>query len=252
MKKNKRVAIITGASRGLGAAIAKKLSLQNMSLAIVFKNSKEKASTIANECKQNGAETLTIQADVSIDSECRKVVEETINKLGEINILINNVGKTKFVDFEDLEGLSDNDFLDIYKTNVVSAFMMTRAAVPSMKKTANARIINISSIAGVLGVGSSIAYAASKGGLNMLSYSLARALAPDILVNTICPGYIQTSWHGNQHEVEKKKKKYEESVPLKKSASPEDIAETVLWFVNSPNLITGETLMVDGGLHLNQ
>ena len=252
MDKKNRVAIVTGASRGLGAAIARKLSQQNISIAIVYKSSQDMALEIVKDCMNNGSDAFPIQADVSIDSECHKVVKETIKRLGEINILINNVGKTKFVDFKDLDGLSDYDFMDIYRTNVVSAFMMVRAAVPSMRKVKNPRIVNISSVAGLLGVGSSIAYATSKAGLNMLGYSLARALAPDILVNTICPGYIKTSWHGEKNEVEQKAKDYEKSVPLEKSASPEEIAETVSWFVNSPNLITGETLLVDGGLHLKQ
>ena len=132
-----------------------------------------------------------------------------------------------------------------------NSFFMNKAiwAKKSLLKTNEPKIINISSIA-ALGLGSSIAYACSKGAVNSLSLSLARTLAPKISVNTICPGYVKTDWHGSKKEIQNKSKANEKLVPLKRSALPNDIASTIMWFVNSKNLITGETVYVDGGLHL--
>ena len=245
----KKVAIVTGGSKGLGAAICKKFSKNQISLSIIFKNDIEAANRVAKQCRENGVEAIAIKADVSDSLQCRSAVEKTVKKLGNINILINNAGMTKFVDFKDLFGLSENDFLDIYKTNVVSAFMMIRESVDSLRKTKEPKIVNISSVAS-MGLGSSIAYATSKGALNTLGVALARTLSPEIVVNTICPGYIKTTWWGGDDEIERKAKEYEKAVPLQRSASPEEIAETVFWFVNTPHLITGETLLVDGGYHL--
>ena len=126
---------------------------------------------------------------------------------------------------------------------------MVRACEKSLLKTKDPKIINISSVA-ALGLGSSIAYACSKGALNSLSLSLARTLAPKISVNSICPGYVETSWHGSKKEVMNKSKVNKKIVPLKKSATSEDIASYIMWFVNSKNLVTGETIYVDGGYHL--
>ena len=170
-------------------------------------------------------------------------------KLGPVNILINNAGKTKFVDFKNFKGLNKKDFLDIYEANLVSVFQMVRACEKYLLKTKEPKIINVSSIA-ALGMGSSIAYACSKGALNSLSLSLARTLAPKITVNSICPGYVETGWHGSSKEVYEKSKINKKIVPLKKSAKPEDIASSIMWFVSSKNLITGETIYVDGGYHL--
>ncbi len=245
-----KVAIVTGASKGLGASISKKLAQEGISVAVVYKESESEAINVAKECKKYNVKSITIKADVRIDSECKRIAEQTKKHLGNASILINNAGITKFVPFKNLDGLNEEDFLDIYKTNVVSAFLMTRAVLSQLKEEKNSKIVNISSVAS-LGLGSSIAYAVSKGAMNTLSLALSRTLAPGITVNTICPGYIKTNWHGNDEEVNNKAKIYADSVPLKKAASTEEVAETVFWFVNSSQLITGETLYVDGGLHLN-
>ncbi len=244
-----RVAIVTGGSKGLGADICIKLAKEKYKVAIVYKSSINEAKKILLQCEKFSS-ALLIKADVSKKKSCEKIVKLVTKKLGEINVLINNAGKTKFVKFTNLDGLSENDFLDIYKNNVVSAFLMSRACHKSMIKTFKPKIINISSVAS-LGLGSSIAYACSKGALNTLSLSLARTLSPKITVNTISPGYIKTSWHGSKKQVLKKAKSYEKQVILKRSASTDEVADTVMWYVKSPHLITGENIFVDGGLHLS-
>ena len=243
-----RCVIVTGASKGIGAATAYLLAKNKFNVAIIYKSSDKEAKKVLAKCN-NYSNCILIKADVTNDKDCKKIVKETEKKLGPVNILINNAGKTKFVDFQNFKGLNKKDFLDIYEANLVSVFQMVRACEKSLLKTKEPKIINVSSIA-ALGMGSSIAYACSKGALNSLSLSLARTLAPKITVNSICPGYVETGWHGSSKEVYEKSKINKKIVPLKKSAKPEDIASSIMWFVSSENLITGETIYVDGGYHL--
>ena len=244
-----KVVLVTGASRGIGKAIAIELAKCGASVAINYNSNTRLAKNTLKSVRSYGVNAEIIKANVSEEKEVKYLIRETEKKLGPINILINNAGKTKFVDFQNFKGLNKKDFLDIYEANLVSVFQMVRACEKSLLKTKKPKIINVSSIA-ALGMGSSIAYACSKGALNSLSLSLARTLAPKITVNSICPGYVETGWHGSSKEVYKKSKINEKLVPLKKSAKPEDIASSIMWFVNSKNLITGETIYVDGGYHL--
>ncbi|MBJ57168.1 MAG: oxidoreductase [Rickettsiales bacterium] len=245
---NSKVALVTGASKGIGAAIALLLAKNKYKVIINYSKSDIDAKKVLKACNKF-SESILIKADVTADKDCKKIGKLIKKKFGYINVLINNAGKTKFVEFNDFNGLNAQDFIDIYKCNVISIFQMVRVCKEYLLKTKEPKIINISSVA-ALGLGSSIAYACSKGAVNSLSLSLARTLAPKISVNTICPGYVSTSWHGNSKNVQKKSRINENFVPLKKSATAEDIAHRIMWFVDSKNLITGETIYVDGGYHL--
>ena len=194
MSEDRKVAIITGSSQGLGASIAIKLSQRNINLVINYSNNKDMALKIKDECVNNGVEAITVQADVSSDDDCKKLVQETIDTFGKVDILVNNAGTTKFADHSKLDKLNDEDFINIYKVNVIGPYQMIRAVEPIMKENGFGSVVNISSIAGKTGIGSSIAYAASKGALNTMTLSLAKALGPEIRVNTVCPGFIGTGW----------------------------------------------------------
>ncbi len=159
---------------------------------INYTKSIKEAEETLGQAKAKGVEALLAQGDVSSDDDCRRIVKHTVDKWGRIDMLVNNAGTTKFADHADLSALNADDFLNIYKVNVVGAFQMIRAAEPHLKASGFGRVVNVSSIAGVLGVGSSVAYAASKGALNTMTFSLARALAPEIRVNAVCPGFIGT------------------------------------------------------------
>ena len=243
-----KVALVTGASKGIGAATALLLAKNKYQVIINYNNSANEAKEVLKNCNKY-SDNLIVKADVTVNKSCKRIVEIAEKRFGPINVLINNAGKTKFVDFSDFDGLNDKDFLDIYKSNVISMFQMVRACKDSLLRTKDPKIINVSSIA-ALGLGSSIAYACSKGAVNSLSLALARTLAPKISVNTICPGYVSTSWHGSKENVKYKDKKNKQFVPLQKTAKAQDIAKRIMWFVNSENLITGETIYVDGGYHL--
>ena len=158
------VAIITGGSRGVGAATAKLLASKGWNVTITCTSSIEDANNIVKECEELGVEALALTADVSNDELCRKTADETLSKWGRIDCLVNNAGTTKFVfNHADLEGLDAEDFLHIYKVNVVGPFQMVRACKDALNKSDNPSVINISSIAGIKGIGSSLAYASSKG-----------------------------------------------------------------------------------------
>ncbi|MGZ0188064.1 MAG: SDR family NAD(P)-dependent oxidoreductase, partial [Alphaproteobacteria bacterium] len=186
-------------------------------------------------------------------ADCRRLVKAAADKWGRLDGLVNNAGTTKFVAHDDLEGLSAQDFLDIYQINVVGGFMMTRAAEPLLKASGNGSVVNVSSIAGVWGVGSSVAYAASKGALNTMTLSLARALGPEIRVNCVCPGFVQGEWLRNGMGADRydaTKATLERTTALRRAGGPEHMAETILMFLESGSHVTGEILMADGGAHL--
>ena len=248
-----KVAIVTGSATGVGAATAVMLAQKGCNVVINYTRSKEEAMATAQLVEQHNVESLVFQADVSNDDDCQSMVEAAIKKWGKIDYLVNNAGKTKFNPFENLEGLSSEDFLDIYSVNVVGPYQMIKAVVPYMKKQGGGAIVNDSSLAGINGVGSSIAYVTSKAALNVMTKSLAHVLGPEIRINTVAPGPIKTRWlkEGMSDEAYSALiEQAEKELPLRQVATPEDVAETLVWFLEGAKLITGEVLIVDSGAHL--
>ena len=254
MKLTGNVAIVTGSAAGVGAATARLFATKGWNVVVNYSRSEDDAKETQAACQVEGVETLMVKADISDDSECRRLVEETIDKWGRVDALVNNAGTTKYVAHDDLEGLTPEDFERIFRVNVFGVYQMTRAVTPHMKAAGQGAVVNISSIAGVYGQGSSVAYAASKGAVNTMTYSLARALAPEIRVNAICPGFITGRWQeagmGGTEKYEARIAQVEETTPLRRANTPEDIAEAILWFVDGARWVTGETLLVDAGSHL--
>ena len=251
----KKVAIITGSATGVGAATAILLAEKGCNVVINYTRSKDEALETAKHVEELGAETIVIQADVSKDDECKAMVTEAIKKWGRIDYLVNNAGQTKFNPFENLDGLTIDDFQSIYAVNVVGAYQMIKAVVPHMKKAGSGSIVNDSSLAGINSVGSSIAYVTSKAALNAMTKSLAHVLGPEIRINAVAPGPIKTRWlkGGMSDEAyESLIEQAETNLPLKKVASAEDVAEVLVWFLEGAPLITGEILIVDSGAHLGQ
>ena len=179
-----------------------------------------------------------------------------MKKFGRVTGLVNNAGTTVFVDHANLGGLSEEDFLNLYKLNVVGAFMMTRACEAPMRAGGTGSVVNISSVAGVMGVGSSIAYAASKGALNTMTLSLARVMGPEIRVNTVCPGFVVGEWLKQgmgEEKYESTRAALAKGTALRKpGGTAEDMAESVIWFLYGARHVTGEFLLTDGGQHLGQ
>jgi len=247
MDKNK-VAIVTGSASGIGAATAMELSKRGWKVAINYSKSEAEAKKVAAKCK----DAILVQADVGEDAQCRKLAQAALDKWGRIDALVNNAGTTKFVKHADLEGLQAEDFQRIFRLNVIGPFQMVRACAAALKANKGA-VVNISSVASLLGTGSSVAYAASKSALNAMTYSLARSLGPEVRVNAVCPGYVDTPWQHNALGMEgasKAAQHYAGMVPLKDYARPEDLAETICWLIEGARQVTGETIFVDGGMHI--
>ncbi len=253
MKASRRVAIITGSSRGVGAATAKLLAQKGYNVVINYSRSEQEALDVGAACEALGAETHLCKANVADDADCRRMARETMEKWGRIDALVNNAGTTKFCAHHHLEGLTQDDFQSIYATNLIGPYQMIRAVAPHMQAAGSGAIVNIASTAGVDGIGSCVAYAASKGALITMTKSLARALGPDIRINAICPGFIQGEWlrGGIGNETYEFLKAYLESTnPLRRTATPETIAPTILYFLEDATLVTGQILILDGGNHL--
>lgn len=255
MELNGMVSIITGSAMGLGAAVALKLAKRGSNVVINYSKSEKEAKETAAECAAQGVEALTVKADISNDADCQRLVRETLEKWGRVDILVNNAGTSVFADHHDLDALTGDDFLHIYSLNVVGPYQMVRAVAPAMKQAGKGAVVNVSSIAAVVGIGSSIAYAASKGALNTMTLSLARALAPEIRVNAVCPGFIGTRWFSDRMDADSYSKMIagqERITPLGRAGTPEDIADSVVFFcAEGAQHITGETLITDAGMHLN-
>lgn len=250
------IVVVTGASTGLGRAIAVETASRGAQAVVInYARSADEAQETARLVEAQAAKAVLVQGDVSIDADCRKIAAAA-EPFGRIDALFNNAGMTKFAgNHADLDAVGAEDFLQLYAVNVVGAFQMVRAARSLLEAAPRpGAVVNTSSIAGVAGIGSSVPYAASKGAMNTMTLSLARALAPQIRVNAICPGFIDTPWFGKGFGAERAQKMAENAAantPLKVASSAEDVAAAAV-FLASPGArhITGETLLVDAGSHL--
>jgi 3-oxoacyl-[acyl-carrier protein] reductase len=249
-----RVAVVTGGGTGLGAAVCRRLAERGMRVAVNYSRSAAEAEATAARCRELGVEATTVQADVGEDADCRRAVAEVVERWGRLDVLVNNAGRTKIVSHDDLDGLTADDFAAIYRTNVIGAYQMTRAAVPHLRANGLGAVVNTSSTSSMDGQGSSIAYAASKGALNTLTISLARALAPEIRVNAVVPGFIGTRWFSDplgEQGYDALVERVAGSTPLRRAGTPEDIAVSVVFLCDEgAEHITGTTLVADAGASL--
>jgi NAD(P)-dependent dehydrogenase (short-subunit alcohol dehydrogenase family) len=249
------VVLVTGASTGLGRAIAVQTAEQGAEAVVVnYARSADEARETARLVEAAGAKAVLAQGDVALDADCRRIAEAAA-PFGRIDALFNNAGTTTFAAHADMEAVSAEDFQRLYAVNVIGAFQMIRAARALLEAGERpGAVVNTASIAGVTGIGSSVPYAASKGALITMTQSLARALAPKVRVNAICPGFIDTPWFGKgigEGGADRVRANAAASSPLKVASGPDDIAAATL-FLASPasRHVTGETLLADAGSHL--
>lgn len=248
----RKVAIVTGSGTGVGAATALGLSRRGYDVVINFSKSEREAKETEALCRDVGAQTLLAQGDVAEDADCRNIVKAAVERWGRLDALVNNAGISTFTGSANWDALDAAVFQRILGVNVIGTFQMVRACVPHLK-AARGAIVNVSSIAGALGIGSSVPYIASKGGVNSMTLYLARALGPEIRVNAVCPGLITTRWFVDgvgQQAYEGIKAMYEQSTPLGRACTAEDVAEAVIWLIDGARTVTGELVLLDSGMHL--
>lgn len=253
-EKSKPVCIVTGSSSGIGAATALLFAQRGYDVVVNYASQATGAEQVAAQCREAGAATLVVRADVADDAQCRALADQAKQRFGHADVLVNSAGiTTRFADLKDLEAIAAEDFAAIYQVNVIGTFQMSRAVAPLMQGRATPGIVNISSMGGRMGTGSSIAYSASKGAVNTLTLSLARALAPQVRVNAILPGMVDGQWlrKGLGETVfQERRKRYEARALLNTVVTPEDVARCAWGLAVDATKQTGQLVDLEGGFLL--
>jgi 3-oxoacyl-[acyl-carrier protein] reductase len=244
MELKNKAALITGGGTGLGRSITLQLAAEGVNVAINYSRSRDDAEKTARDAEAFGVKAITVKADVSVSGEAEKMITETEKAFGRLDLLVNNAGTTKVVPFKDLDGLNEDDWLRLFKTNTVSNFFTSRAAAKIMRKTGGGHIINTVSIAGLRPVGSSMAYAVSKAAQIHTTKCLASALAPEIKVNGVAPGLLLTRWADGftEEHIDFMKN----STLLKKTADIDECAAMYIAIAKNDS-ITGQIIVIDAG-----
>ena len=257
MSYSNQAALITGASSGVGAAVAVKLAKLGINVAVNYNSSQTGAEAVVDRVIHEGAQAIALQGDVSQEKDCRRMVSETIEKFGRLDLLINNAGTTTFVPHHDLEGLTEDIWHQALGVNLMGAFFMTRAAAPYLREADSGVVVMTSSIASLTANGSSIAYCASQAGMNSLTKTLANTLGKDgIRVNAVLPGLIDGDWAfntwggGDEGQYGDLKAHFTDKTPLGHVVTRDDVANTIVSFVTGSKYVTGQLLTLDGGFTL--
>ncbi len=255
MVQQRKVCVVSGSSSGIGAATVQRYAKEGWDVVVNYSRQPEPAQAVAQACRALGAQALVVKANVADDADCRRLAQETQAHFGRADVLVNNAGTTKFVAMKNLDGLDAEDFQRIYAVNVIGAYQLTRAFVPLLQAQGAGAVVNISSVASMMGRGSSLAYMASKGALNALTVGLARALAPAIRVNAIAPGLVETPWLQEGMGAERYAhhvKAWTERAALEQTIQPEDVADCAWWLGAGAAKTTGEVLLLDAGFRLTK
>jgi len=245
-----KAAIVTGSATGVGRETALSLARLGCHVLINYSRSREEAEATRADVEALGVSAALFQADVARDSECREMVAAAVSAFGRLDVLVNNAGTTSFIKHGDLEAVGDDDWQRIMAVNLQGPFQCARAARSALEDDGGGCIVNVSSIAGIRAIGSSIPYCASKAALNNLTIALARTLAPKIRVNAVAPGFITGRWlqAGLGAAYESVKKHQESRAPLQRVCDPKDVADAILSLVTGSDLVTGQVLPVEGGM----
>ncbi|HVB14538.1 MAG TPA: SDR family oxidoreductase [Candidatus Dormibacteraeota bacterium] len=244
-----KAALVTGASRGMGRSIAVALAERGHDVGINFSRSRDEAEETAELVRACGREPLLLQADVSDEAAVRAMVESHSRTFGRLDLLVNNAGTTIETAPEDLEGLRLEDWDRVFAVNVRGLFQVTRAAVPWLRRSPAANVVNMASIVGLRPTAQPFPYAASKAAVINLTQTLARSLAPQVRVNAVAPGWVLGEWmeHALGENYQRLMERRASHTPMGRVVTPEDVAEAVVSLVETNRLVTGEVLVVDGG-----
>jgi ketoreductase RED2 len=239
MNLDGKVALVTGSSSGIGEAVARALANEGATVMINSSSSVEAGEKVAASLPK----AAYVQGDIGDTDACTALVQATLDRFGRLDVLVNNAGTTKVIAHDDLDAATDEIWQRIFDVNVMGAWHLTRAAVPALRDSGAGVVVNITSVAGLRPTGSSIPYAVSKAALNHLTLLLARVLGPQIRVNAVAPGLVDTPWTAWWGPL---KDQIAAETPLRRYASPDDVAEAVLGLVGS-GFVTGQVITVDGG-----
>lgn len=241
-----KVAIVTGGGTGIGRATALALARQGAAVAVNYSRSEAEANETVAAIAAMGTRAIAVRADVAHEAAVLEMIETVAARFGGIDLLVNNAGTTRYIALSDLESVTDEVWDDILAVNVKGIFYCARAVAPHMRARGAGAIVNVSSIAGLTGDGSSLPYAVSKAAAIGLTRSLARALAPQIRVNSVAPGIVETRWvRGREEHV----RRLSAAALLQRNASPDDVAAMVCALL-AQDAATGQTVVVDGGFSL--
>ena len=240
---SQKIALVTGSATGAGRAIALRFAKRGFAVAVNYSRSEADAKETVAAIQKLGVPAILCKATVGDDAQVRTMVERCRVELGGLDVLVNNAGTTHFIPHTELEAVTDEIWDEIFQVNLKGAYYASRAAMPLLKER-QGNIVSISSVAGLQGHGSSIPYSASKAAMNCMTQSLARAFAPEIRVNAVAPGPILTRWLVG-HEVHVDKAIAQ--TPMKRAATPDDVADVVEFLALGTTLMTGQVLVVDGG-----
>jgi 3-oxoacyl-[acyl-carrier protein] reductase len=241
--RSSKTALVTGGGTGVGRASVLQLAARGHDVAINYSRSQGEAEATAAAAREHGVRAITIACDVSDDAQVRAMIDQCQREFGRLDVLVNNAAVTYFIPHADMEALTEDKWDRILAVNLKGPFFVCRAAVPLMRSGGGA-IVNVASVAGLAGSGSSIAYAASKGALITLTKSLARSLAPAIRVNAVCPGVILSRWLDEHRELIDSAIKI---TPLGKASTTDDVADVITFLACDASMITGQAIVVDGG-----
>jgi ketoreductase RED2 len=237
-----KVALVTGSSSGIGEAVARSLAAEGARVVVNSTRSVEAGERVAGELP----DATYVQADVADEAAARRLVDATVERYGRLDVLVNNAGTTAVIPHHDLESATPDVWRRIFDVNVIGTWQLTVAALPHLRATGAGSVVNVTSLAGVRQTGSSIPYAASKAALNHMTRLLANVVGPEVRVNAVAPGLVDTPWTADWDTV---REVVRSSAPLRRTATPEDIAQMVLALVVSA-YTTGAVVVVDGGLGL--
>ena len=240
-----KVAMITGATRGIGKQIALTLANEGYNIVLNYRTENDELKQLKNEIESKNVKCLAVQGDVTNFEDCKQMIESAIKEFGKIDVLVNNAGITKDML---LARMKEEDFKQVIDVNLVGTFNMTKNVISYMMKARSGRIINISSVVGIAGNAGQTNYSASKAGIIGFTKSLAKEVASrNILVNAVAPGFIET----NMTDVLKQEVKDEiaKNIPLKRMGTPQDVANVVKFLASEDSsYITGQVISVDGGM----
>ena len=241
--KSRKVALVTGSATGIGRATAVRFAREGLAVAINYSRSQKEAEQTLAEVLSHNVPAILCQASIADDTAVHTMVQRCVTELGGIDILVNNAGTTHFIDHSDLDALTEEVWDEILGVNLKGTFYCCRAALPALQEREGS-IVNVTSVAGLQGNGSSIPYAASKAALNCMTKSLARAFAPRVRVNAVAPGPVLTRWLAERMDLVERSLL---ATPMRRAAMPEDIADTIAYLALNSMLMTGQVIVVDGG-----